>query len=136
MKAEAVVIKTLDKDTAEIRIFRDTACGAHCESCGGCGAEKRFISATAVNTCGAKEGDKVLVETETSGVLGLAALVYILPIFSFFSGYFSAYAFSGLEHVRLISGAAGFAAGIFIVWLINGRIRKKGGPEVRIISVC
>ena len=46
------------------------------------------IHARAKNDAGAKPGDKVVVESSTEKLLGVAALVYLLPVAGFLLGYF------------------------------------------------
>lgn len=135
MLNNAVVVKIINHHSAEILVVRETSCGKSCVSCGGCGVNKPTISVTALNTCGAKVGDRVIVESDTSGILNLAAIVYLMPVLLFFTGYFVAYSFIEIEWLRIIIGVAGFLLGLGVSKTINKRLRERGGIEHRIISI-
>lgn len=83
----ATVRRVLGNGRVEIAVRRQSACGHDCENCAGCGAEGGVIRTVAYDTIGVTEGDKVLVFSESRGVLGAAAMVYLLPLVFFFLGY-------------------------------------------------
>ena len=83
----ATVRRVLGNGRVEIAVRRQSACGHDCENCAGCGAEGGVIRTVAYDTIGVTEGDKVLVFSESKGVLGAAAMVYLLPLVFFFFGY-------------------------------------------------
>ena len=83
----ATVEKILDSQHAIISVPRKSACGHDCEECAGCGISGTAIRAKAINTVGAKIGQKVVVESSTEKMLGIVALVYLTPIVLFFAGY-------------------------------------------------
>ena len=65
---------------------RRSACGHDCAKCGGCGGlETQTLYVTAFNGVAAQVGDRVLLEGETGRVLGIAVLVYLLPVVLFSS---------------------------------------------------
>ena len=84
----ATVEKILDNGYAEISVPRKSACGHDCEECAGCGMTGASIYAKARNTAGAQPGDKVVVQSSTRKLLGVVALVYLLPVLGFMLGYF------------------------------------------------
>ena len=84
----ATVEKLLPGGYAEISVPRKTACGHDCEECAGCGMTGAAIRARAQNAPGAAGGQKVVVESSTKKLLGVVALVYVLPIVCFLLGYF------------------------------------------------
>ena len=86
MTQDAIVMRVLDGGWAEVRVERGTACGGNCPSCGGC-SYKNVMKTRAVNKISAGVGDRVTLETRTSKILGLAALVYFVPLLVFFAGY-------------------------------------------------
>ena len=67
---------------------RKTACGHDCEECAGCGMTGAAIHARAKNDPNAQPGEKVVVESSTKKLLGVVALVYLLPVVGFLLGYF------------------------------------------------
>ena len=84
----ATVEKVLDSNYAEISVPRKSACGHDCEECAGCGMTGAAIRAKARNEIGAAPGEKVVVESSTQKLLGVVALVYLLPVVLFLLGYF------------------------------------------------
>ena len=111
----ATVEKILDAGFVEISVPRKSACGHDCEECAGCGMTGAAIHARASDPVGVKPGDKVVVQSETKKLLGVVALVYLLPVVAFLLGYFLS---EGLaEKVRYIiaiaSAAAAFLPSIF-----------------------
>lgn len=86
MTQSGIVTKLLPDGMANVSVQRQTACGGNCASCGGC-SYKNELTAVADNSFGAKVGDRVTLQSRTKGVIGAAALVYLLPILFFFVGY-------------------------------------------------
>lgn len=84
----ATVEKLLPGGYAEISVPRKTACGHDCEECAGCGMTGAAIKARAKNDLNAQPGEKVVVESSTKKLLGVVALVYVLPVVGFLLGYF------------------------------------------------
>lgn len=84
----ATVEKILGGGFVEISVPRKSACGHDCEECAGCGMTGASIHARARDEVGAQPGDKVVVESSTKKLLGVVALVYVLPVVFFLLGYF------------------------------------------------
>ena len=72
MTQNAVVTKLISRHVAEVEVERGTACGGTCESCEACVFQSR-IRAEAPNKVSALPGQKVVIESKTSDVLGAAA---------------------------------------------------------------
>ena len=84
----ATVEEILSGGYALISVPRKSACGHDCEECAGCGMTGAAIMAKAKNKAGAQPGQKVIVESSTKKLLGVVALVYLLPVVLFLLGYF------------------------------------------------
>ena len=84
----ATVEKILPGGFVEISVPRKSACGHDCEECAGCGMTGAAIHARAKDTVGVRPGQKVVVESATRKILGVVALVYLLPVVGFLLGYF------------------------------------------------
>ena len=84
----ATVEQILDNGYVKISVPRKSACGHDCEECAGCGMTGAAIYARAKDTIGTRPGQKVIVESETKKMLGVVALVYLLPVVGFLLGYF------------------------------------------------
>lgn len=129
MTQQGTIKKLLPDGMAEIEVTRRSACGHDCAKCGGCGGlETQTLYVTARNRAKADVGERVLIEGETGQVLGLAVLVYVLPIVLFFVGY-------ALGSVLFTGAAAGaLGGGVLFVLGILGAIwysrRMKARNEV------
>ena len=118
----ATVEKILDAGFVEISVPRKSACGHDCEECAGCGMTGAAIHARASDPVGVKPGDKVVVQSETKKLLGVVALVYLLPVVAFLLGYFLS---EGLaEKVRYIIAIAA-AAAAFLPRIFYDRYAKR-----------
>ena len=118
----ATVEKILDAGFVEISVPRKSACGHDCEECAGCGMTGAAIHARASDPVGVKPGDKVVVQSETKKLLGVVALVYLLPVVAFLLGYFLS---EGLaEKVRSIIAIAA-AAAAFLPSIFYDRYAKR-----------
>ena len=84
----ATVEEILSGGYATISVPRKSACGHDCEECAGCGMTGAAIKAKAKNPVNAQPGQKVVVESSTQKLLGVVALVYLLPVVCFLLGYF------------------------------------------------
>ena len=86
MTAEGTVTKIIDEKHATVKTVRKSACAeCHKKSDGGCRACDIFlgsdtIETSVVNSVGAKEGDRVIIESSSSYVIFAAAVVFVLPI--------------------------------------------------------
>ena len=65
----ATVERILDDTHAEISVPRKSACGHDCEECAGCGVSGVSVYVKALNTVGARPGQKVVVESDTKKML-------------------------------------------------------------------
>ena len=84
MQQTATVTKLLSGNQAELTVHRQTACGHDCSKCGGCGEMvTKPITVIADNTIGADIGDTVVITGSSKQVLGLAAIVYVIPVVLF-----------------------------------------------------
>lgn len=118
----ATVEKILDAGFVEISVPRKSACGHDCEECAGCGMTGAAIHARASDPVGVKPEDKVVVQSETKKLLGVVALVYLLPVVAFLLGYFLS---EGLaEKVRYIIAIAA-AAAAFLPSIFYDRYAKR-----------
>ncbi|MDD6189826.1 MAG: SoxR reducing system RseC family protein [Clostridiales bacterium] len=135
MTQSAIVKRILGDGCAEVHVERISACGKSCASCGGSCSEKNIISVRAVNLVRAKPGDRVVIESATSGVLGAAMLVYFVPILFFFSAYVISALLKLPEAARIVISVAAFMLGAACVYVINRYVRKDKPMEYTIVSV-
>ena len=129
MTQNATVVQVLSNGMAKIVVARQSACAHDCRECGGCGTTPSPVYAQAENLIHAEVGDKVEVESSTQTVLGVALLVYFLPLVLFFLGIALAW---GSEW-RYFFGAVGFAAGVAVAVVRDKKLKEKGGLPFRIV---
>ena len=124
MQQTATVTKLLSGNQAELTVHRQTACGHDCSKCGGCGEMvTKPITVIADNTIGADIGDTVVITGSSKQVLGLAAIVYVIPVVLFFALYAVA-AVASLP-IPELWGGAGFFLGIAEALLVNRHQKNK-----------
>ena len=118
----ATVEKILPGGFVEISVPRKSACGHDCEECAGCGMTGAAIHARAKDPVGVRPGQKVVVESATRKILGVVALVYLLPVVGFLLGYFLS---EGLAEGVRSALAIGAAALAFLPSVAYDRHAKK-----------
>ena len=118
----ATVEKILPGGFVEISVPRKFACGHDCEECAGCGMTGAAIHARAKDPVGVRPGQKVVVESATRKILGVVALVYLLPVVGFLLGYFLS---EGLAEGVRYAIAIGAAALAFLPSVACDRHAKK-----------
>lgn len=129
----ATVEKILRNGYVQISVPRKSACGHDCEECAGCGMTGASIYAEARDSVGVKPGQKVVVESATGKMLGVVALVYVLPVIGFMLGYFLS---PGLAEGWRYAIAAAAAALSFIPSVLFDRYaRKKGTLTYNVVRV-
>lgn len=131
----ATVERILDPNHAEISVPRKSACGHDCEECAGCGVTGAAVHARAVNTIGARPGQKVVVESSTQKMLGIVALVYLIPVALFMLGYLVMVFLKASVGVQYFAAVAGFAIGIALAILYDRRLRARGGLVFTIVRL-
>ena len=136
MTQTAMVKRLVSSRKAEIVVRRESACGHHCATCEGCKMyDQPTVTVTAENEAGAMPGDTVTVETSSAHVLGMAAVVYLLPFVLFFTLHLAAGALSFSTPVSVTLGVVGFAAGAAADLLLDRRVKRKQALSFRIVSV-
>lgn len=124
MTQTALVTRLNNNGFAEVSVLRGTACGGNCHSCGGTCSYKTELTVQAKNIVSAKPGDKVTISSSSSKIIGASALVYILPLITFFLGYGLASLFFA-EAMSIVISILAFILGCLMVVLINKKIISK-----------
>lgn len=138
MTQNAVVKRLLPNGKAEVEVTRQSACGHDCAKCGGGCTEMVSgpIVAEAVNAIGAVPNDRVVIEGEFKQLMGLAAIVYAVPLALFFA-LFAAGSLLGLgEGVAAVCGILGFVLGVVGAIWYNKRYKERGTMVFTIISLA
>lgn len=135
MQQTALVKKIIKNGHALIEVTRPTACGGNCVSCGGLCGRGVKVESVAENPIGAKQGDTVMVETESRQIIKAALLVYAVPLVLLIIGYTAASVLGAEEKIAVLSAFIGFAVGFAVVFGINKYLRREKGVCVRIIGI-
>ena len=136
---QTATVRKIIGDKAQIEVKRISACAHNCAECGGGCSELTKtgpVVALANNSVGARPGDKVLVESSTKQVLGFAAVVYLLPLVLFFTGYFLSAALGAVEGLAIGLGALCFVVSLVVVVLVDRKVRGKTGNMFTIVAIC
>ena len=116
-------------DTAQVMYIRESACSGDCHKCSGCGAAKQTVLLTAHNPIGAPVGALVVIRSESGPVLAAAAMLYMMPLGTFFLGYLLG---AVLWQRGGLAGALGFFLGIVGAVLYDRLVMKKKHTEYTI----
>ena len=123
----ATVQRIIDSKYAVISVPRKSACGHDCEECAGCGVSGAAVRAKASNPIDAKPGQKVVVESSTSKMLGIVAFVYAIPVVLFLLGYLVPVFLGAGVAVQYTAAALGFFSGVALAILYDRRVKAQGG---------
>lgn len=133
MTQDAVVIKLLPKDMAEVAVTRGTACGGNCGSCESCMFQSE-LRVEARNLIQAKPGQKVTISSKSSRIFGAAFLVYIMPLLFFFAGYAIASLSGAGEGVRILVSFASLILSALVLVLTQRRVKQEKAITFDIIA--
>ena len=131
----ATVERIINADYAEISVPRKSACGHDCEECAGCGVSGAAVRAKALNPIGARPGQKVVVESSTSKMLGIVAMVYLIPVALFVIGYVAMALLGMAVPVQYAVAIAGFVLGVVFAILYDRRLHSQGGLTFTIVRL-
>ncbi|MEA5151394.1 MAG: SoxR reducing system RseC family protein [Oscillospiraceae bacterium] len=126
MTQDAVVTKLMPRGMAEVTVVRSTACGGSCGSCESC-IYQNELKTLARNKIDAQPGQKVVIESKTSVVVGAAMLVYIMPLALFLIGYALAAAAGASEGLCIAVSFAALVVGAVIL-VTSQKLRKNKNP--------
>ena len=124
MTQSGVVTKILSNGKAEVSVERGTACGGNCSGgCEACVYASRIL-VQAENLVYASAGDRVILESRTSSIMGATMLIYALPLVFFF-GALAVAAACGLR--QGLCAAVSLAGAVLggAVAVILGRRKKE-----------
>jgi positive regulator of sigma E activity len=128
------VLRRLDGGRVEVEIAPRGDCGdcKICESLAG-GGPARVV---ARNPIGASKGEVVRIELEPRRMVGLSALVFLLPIAAFAAGYLLVMTFVGQGSAgqTALSVAGGAALMVLCFIPVIRRARRQKAPLVRVID--
>ncbi len=124
MTQNAVVIRTLPRNMAEVAVTRATACGGNCGSCESCVFQSE-LHTEARNLINAQPGQQVVIESKNSRIFGAAILVYVMPLLFFLAGYALAAALELSEGMRILLSFAALLVSAAVLVLTQRRKKNK-----------
>lgn len=120
---QLVRVRQVHEDgTATVIHIRQSACSGDCHKCSGCGAAQETMLFRAENPIGARQGDLVVVQSETKTVMKAVGVFYVAPLLLFFLGYFlgdSLWSLGGLV------GGIGFLLGMALAVVYDRKVAQK-----------
>ena len=122
MEQTVRIVKCNSDGTARVVHTRQSACSGDCHKCQGCGAVTQTLYLTAQNPIGAMVGDLVVLHSQSASVLTGAALLYLLPLILFLTGYALG---QSLWESGILVGVIGFVLAVFAAVLYDRCIVKK-----------
>lgn len=123
MLSEGFVLK-IEGEYATVGVKRQTACDTCRANCGGHCDKASTIETVVKNTLDAKVGDRVILYSKTSTVMGFAITVFLLPLLSAIVGYALSYMLGGTVAINAVVTVLAFVLTYFIIWLVH-RNRKS-----------
>ncbi len=117
MEQTVRVVSTKPDGTAQVLHVRQSACSGDCHKCSGCGAVQQKMLLTVNNPIHAKPGQLVTIRAQSGPVLLAAAVLYLLPLATFFLGY--------LVLNTAIGGCVGFVMGILLAVVYDRKVLSK-----------
>lgn len=119
-----------DDGTAQVMCLRQSACSGDCHKCAGCGAVEQKLLITAQNPIGAKPGETVRLRSDSGPVLLGAAILYLMPVVLFMTGYLLLYA----HQLGVLGGLVGFLTGVLLAVVYDRKVAKKKKPQYTIVG--
>lgn len=116
------VVKQNDDGTARVVLVRESACSGDCHKCSGCGAAMQTMYVVAGNPINAPVGAVVTIRSESGPVLAAAAMLYMLPLGTFFLGYLLG---AALWQKGGLMGLLGFVLGVAGAVAYDRLVMKK-----------
>ena len=138
MMSEEGTVRKISGEKATVLSRRS----AMCESCGQKSAcntvtDNKDVEIEAVNTADAKVGDRVQVSIESSSLIKITTLVYLLPVIGLIIGIITGDKFAikysyDPELTSFLAGVFAFIFTFFIIKVIANRLgtQKKYQPEI------
>ncbi len=129
MESIGTVIST-DGNSATVVVKRVSACGENCADCMG-SCETTTIKSIAENKAGAVVGDTVKIESNTTDVLRVVFILYMVPILVAIFVAIIAYGIKISDIAVILVSVVSF----FISFLIIKRFEKRLVPKAYITKI-
>ena len=122
MTGQGTVV-SVSENSATVLIRKTSACSHDCTECSACTAPEYKV--TVFNPIGAKVGDKVIIESQSSRILAIALCVYILPVFLMIVAAMVCDVFSFSFIATVILFAVMIALWVFVIKKANRSVKMQ-----------
>ena len=125
MEVETGKVVVIRGDKAVVQMVEGDLC-SQCASAASCcakGINTRQI--TIQNSIHAKEGDRVQISCHPKTRILSGFIIFILPVFMGFLGYFVGHSYFGSEGGGILGTFLGFVFAFIIIWAVNKILEKK-----------
>ena len=134
MLQEAIVTGIREDGLAEVVVERLGICGGDCSGCDGCRYE-HLMKSVVKNPIGAHRGQRVMIETPTSGVVKGALAIYILPLVLLIIGYAAGALLELSEGLCAALSLIGAAVGAAIAAVLSRKRHSADPTPTEIVSI-
>lgn len=121
-------VVSVTNNTLKVRIYRKSACGDGCASCGLCKNNENIIEVK--NSVNAQIGDKVTLEISSGKLFKAAFLVYIIPLIMLIAGYYIGRIFTKNEGLCVLSAFLLMIISLIAISIYDRRLKGKFTPQV------
>ena len=141
MATEQGIVLRTDSQTAWVKTVRSTAC-EDCSARGSChtmgGA--RDMEVKALNTAGARVGDRIVLSFETASLLKATFLIYLFPIILLIVGAALGQMLAPIIDLKpsissALLGFAFFFTALVIVKVRANKMAKKNAYQPRVVKI-
>jgi sigma-E factor negative regulatory protein RseC len=132
MKEEGRVIEITDGGMAKLEVVKSNACGS-CNVCSEGHSGKRLLFAE--NSLGAKEGDRVRIEINSTAVVKPLLFVYMIPIIGLLLGALLTGQITDSEGMVVLGGTGGFIAFSIFIYFYLRKTKPKKSYATRITKI-
>lgn len=138
---EIAKVVSVNNNIAKVHIMTEGSCGTGCASCKGCSV----VSPTHVevdNKIGAKVGQEVKIERNSSAYLKSMGIVFILPVIMMFIGIGLGYGLSDILTVNIPKDFWGITFGILflivsflVIRILDRKFKFASKAEFKIVDI-
>ncbi|MBQ2946049.1 MAG: SoxR reducing system RseC family protein [Clostridia bacterium] len=118
----------IEGNSATVRVKMANSCSPECENYGICKKHEEDI--VAINSVGAKVGDRVKLETPDGPLLLYAFITFIIPLFLCLLLAGAAWCITESAIAAMIGGAVGLALSAVVVFKTDRKLKKTEKPSV------
>lgn len=142
MATEQGVVLRIDSEAAWVKTARSSACEG-CTARGSChsmGGDREDMEVKAINSAGARVGDRIILSFETASLLKATFLIYVFPIILLIAGaalgqFLSDLTGLGSSALSVVLGFGFFFSGLFIIKARADKMAKKKAYQPKITKI-